>query len=90
MQSHLFHDLAFLNNIDRDIVVNIPQNIQIQHVDIALHLYDILFLHLVAAGIFYDGDRTVQLIQLQVSVNLHALAGLDMVQHQPLLDLSYI
>jgi hypothetical protein len=71
-------------------VVDKGEHVQIQHVDIALHLQNILFSHLVAPGIFDDGNGTVQLVQLQMMIDGEAFPGLDVVENKALLDFSYI
>ena len=64
------YQLLFVNNlsvfdyIDRDIVVDEGEDIQIQCVDIALHLQNIFFSHFIAAGIFDNRNRAIQFAQL--------------------------
>lgn len=84
------HDLAVLDHIDRDIVVDEGQHIQIQSVDVTLYFQDIFLAHLIAAGVLDDRHGTVQLVQLQMMIDGEAFAGLDMVQHEAFLDFSYI
>ena len=84
------HDLAVLDHIDRDIVVDEGQHIQIQGVDVTLYFQDIFLAHLIAAGVLDDRHGTVQLVQLQMMIDGEAFAGLDMVQHEAFLDFSYI
>ena len=73
------NDLPVLNYIDGDVVVDICQNVQIQHVDVAFHLQNIFFAHFFTAGIFDDGHGTVQLVQSQMLIDGQAFAGLDMI-----------
>lgn len=44
------------------------------------------FPHAVAADVFDDGHGAVQLIEMEVAVDVHALAGLDVVQNHAVLD----
>ena len=76
----LFYDLAVTDDVDGDAVVDKAQNIQIQHFWRTLHFNDILFAHLIAAGILDDGYAAVQLIQLQITIDLHAFSCLDVIQ----------
>lgn len=76
----LFYDLAVTDDVDGDAVIDEAQNIQIQHFRRALHFDDILLAHLVAAGIFDDGYAAVQLIQLQITIDLHTFSCLDVIQ----------
>ena len=80
LQGFLFYDFFVLYDVDRDVAVDLAQYIQIHHVEIAFDLQNILASHLVASGIFDDGHLTVQLVQLQVFVNIHALSCLNMVK----------
>lgn len=89
-QFFFVHDLAVLDHIDRDIVVDEGQHIQIQGVDVTLYFQDIFLAHLIAAGVLDDRHGTVQLVQLQMMIDGEAFAGLDMVQHEAFLDFSYI
>ena len=45
-----FYNFAVFDDIDGNVVVNVGQNVQIQHVDVAFYLENVLFPHLVAAG----------------------------------------
>lgn len=84
------HDFAVLDHIDRDIVVDEGQHIQIQGVDVTLYFQDILLAHLVAAGVLDDRHGTVQLVQLKMMIDGETFAGFDMVQYEAFLDFSYI
>ena len=77
------HDLAVLDHIDRDIVVDEGQHIQIQGVDVTLYFQDILLAHLVAAGVLDNGHLALQLVQAKVKVDIQALACFDVVQNDP-------
>lgn len=79
------HPHAVADDIDGDVGVNVAQ-----HVQIDLHggvdLDDVLLAHPPAADVLDDGHRAVQLVQMQVFVDVHALAGLDVVQDHAVLD----
>ena len=76
----LGYDLFVFDDIDGDIVVDESQDIKIEILDGAFYLDDILDAHLIAAGVLDDGHGTVQLVQLQIVINGHCLAGFDMVE----------
>ena len=84
------HDLSVFDDVYRDVMVDDSQNVQIQGIDVTFHLQDVLFSHLVAAGIFDDGDGAVQLVKLQMVVDGHAFSGFDMIEHEAFFDFSYI
>ena len=65
LQLFLCNDLFVLDDIYGNIMIDKTKDIQIQILDGAFNLDDILFSHFLAAGIFDDSNRTVQLIQLQ-------------------------
>jgi hypothetical protein len=79
-QSLFLHDLVILNNIDRDVVVNVAQNLQVDAVKRAFDLYDVLAAHFAASGVFYDGYLAFQLVQAKVVVNVQAFSRLDVVK----------
>ena len=86
----LGNDLTVFDHIHGDIMVDEGQDIQIQHIDVAFNLQNILLAHLVASCILDDGDGAVQLVQLEVPVYFQAFSGFDMVQNEAFFDLSYI
>ena len=90
LQILLFHDFRIFDDIYRDVMVDKAQNVQIQGVDGALDLDDILFPEFVAAGIFDDSHAAVHLIQLQIFVNGHAFSCLDMIQNDTFVQLIYV
>ena len=55
----LGNDLAVLDHIHGDIMIDKGENIQVQHIDVAFNLQNILLAHLVAAGIFDDRNSAV-------------------------------
>lgn len=81
-QALFVHDLVVLDDVDRNVVVDEAEGVQIDFIDGTFDLDDIFLAHLVAAGVFDDGDATVEFIQIQIVIDLHASAGLDMVQHE--------
>ena len=81
-QAFLFHNAVVFDDVDRDIMINEPQRFQVNGVDGTFDLDDVFFSHLVAAGIFNNGNAAVELVQVQVLIDLHAPAGLNMVQHE--------
>ena len=58
----LFHDLLVFDDVNGDVMVDVAKHIQIHHIETTLDLQDILSSHLVAAGIFDDGNLAVQLV----------------------------
>ena len=56
-------DLSAVDNVDRNVVVNESQNIQIQF-HRPLDLYNIFFAHFIAGRIFNNSNLAVQLFQL--------------------------
>ena len=65
-------------HLDGNLVVHKAENVQVQ-IHVTLNLDDIFFAHLIAGSIFNNGHLTVQLVQFQIFVNIHALSGADMV-----------
>jgi hypothetical protein len=80
-QRLFFDDFIIPDNINRDIMVDESQDIQVNLLETSLDLDDILSAHFIAAGIFDDSHLTVDLIQSQMTVNLHGFACLDMIQN---------
>ena len=73
------YDLAVLYDVDGNVMIDDRKDIQIQEIDVAFNLQDILFPHFVAAGVFDDGNTAVQLIQMKILINLHTLSGFNMI-----------
>ena len=90
LQLFLCNDLFVLDDIYGNIMIDKTKDIQIQILDGAFNLDDILLSHFLAAGIFDDSNRTVQLIQLQVMIDRHCLAGFDMIQNITLTKSTYV
>ena len=80
-QCRLFYHFIVLYNIYCNIVIDKAQNIQIQLLYRAFYLDDVLSSHLIAAGVFDDGNAAVHLVQLQIFIDIHGFSGLDMIQH---------
>ena len=59
----LLHNFLILNDIDRDVMIDESENIQIHEVDRAFDLDDIFLSHLVAFCVFDDCDAAVQFIE---------------------------
>ena len=78
-------DLVVLDDVNSDVVVDVAQDIEVQIVDRAGDLDDVLAPHLVRGGVFDDRDRAVELAELKVSVDGHRIAGLDMIEDESLL-----
>ena len=79
MQLLFLIDLVVLDDVDCDIVIDEAEDVEIQRFDRAFHLQDILLTHLAALRVFDDGNRAVELVELQVVVDLQAHTGFDMV-----------
>ena len=69
IQILLCDDRSVLDDIDRDAVVYAAKHVQIQLVDRAFDLDDVLFPHLVAVRIFDDRHAAVHLVELQIFVD---------------------
>ena len=75
----LLYDLTIFDDIDGDVMVDKAENVEVEHVDIAFYLQNVLFAHLIAAGVLDDRNGTVKLVQLQIMINSHGLSSFDMV-----------
>ena len=62
------YDLAVLYDVDGNVMIDDRKDIQIQEIDVAFNLQDILFPHFVAAGVFDDGNGTIQFVQLELVI----------------------
>ena len=62
LQGFFLDDAVVPDNVDRDVVVNVAQHVQIHNVQPALDLDDVLAAHLVAAGVLDDGHLAFQLV----------------------------
>ena len=86
LQGFLLGDLVVTDDIDGDVVVNVAQYIQVNVVDRALNLDDVLAAHLVASRVLDDGYLTVgETVKTKVIVNVKAFASLNMIQNNAFL-----
>ena len=86
LQGFFLGDLVVTDDIDGDVVVNVAQNIQVNVVDRALNLDDVLAAHLVASRVLDDGYLTVgETVKTKVIVNVKAFASLNMIQNNAFL-----
>lgn len=60
----LLNDLAILDDIDGDVVIDITENIKVYHIETAFDLQDVLAAHLAAACVLDDRYLAVKLIEL--------------------------
>ena len=65
----LLYDLTIFDDIDGDVMVDKAENVEVEHVDIAFYLQNVLFAHLVAARVFDDRNGAVELIELQMVID---------------------
>ena len=89
-QIFLFNDLLIFNNVDRDIVIDESEDVKIHEINGAFDLDDIFFAHLVALCVLDDRHTAVQFVKVQIFVDIHALSGLDVIEHETFGDASYI
>ena len=89
LELFFLHDPAAVDDVDGDVGVDEPQGVQIE-VDPVLDLHDVLAARLAAAGVFNDGYAAVQPVQTQDLIDLHAPAGLNVVDDQPTLYAVYV
>jgi len=74
----LLGNLAVVDDVDGDAGVQVAQNVQV-NVHMGADLDDILLAHLGAVSILDQGHSAVQLVQIQHIVDVHAVAGGDVV-----------
>ena len=86
----LRYDLFIFNDVDRDVVIDESKDIQIHEIDRALNLHDVLLAHFAALGILDDGNAAVQFVEMKVFIDLHTLAGLDVIEYKAFRDTSYV
>ena len=65
-------------------MIDKTKDIQINDIDRAFNLDDILFAHLVTFSILDDSYAAVKLIKLQIFVDIHAFSCFDVVQYEAL------
>ena len=88
LQTPLFNDLTVFDDVYGNVAVDEGQDVQIQRVDVALHLQDVFFAHLTAPGVLDDRNRAVQLVQPEIMINFHGSAGTNVIQHEALFNLT--
>ena len=86
----LIYNLAVLNDVDSDIVIDKAQDVEINGVDRTFYFDNVFAAHFIAAGIFNDGHTAVHLVQFQIVVDGHSLSGLDVVEYESIFNSSYI
>ena len=79
-QLFLFYDAPVLDDINGDIVINIADDVELEVIDRAFYLDDVLAAHFAASRVFDDRDAAVHFVKLQVSVKIHSLSGFNMVK----------
>ena len=62
-----------------DVVIDETEDVQVEVLDRAFYFDNVLFAHLIAAGVLDDRNGTVKLVQLQIMINSHGLSSFDMV-----------
>ena len=90
LQFSLLNDLFVLDNVDRDVVIDESDNVQIERIDGAFYFDDVFFAHLVAFGIFDDRDLVVGLVELKIVIDRHGFSGFDMVEDVSFMKSTYI
>lgn len=83
-------DLSVLDNVHSDIVINEAEDIKIHKIDGTFDLHNVFFSHFAALGVFDDRHATVELVKVEIFVNLHALASLDMIQYKAFRNASHV
>lgn len=83
-------DLAVLDDVHSDIVVDEAEDIQVHKIYGTFDLHDIFLPHFTAFCIFYDSDTAVQFVKVKILIDFHALACLDVIQHKAFGNASYI
>lgn len=63
-QTLFVYDFLILDDVDRDLMVDKAQDVQIHKIDRTLDLHDVFFAHFAALGIFDDGHTAVKLIEM--------------------------
>ena len=81
----LFHNAPVLNDVDGHVRVDVAQHVQV-HADVVVDFDDVLAPHEGGLHILDNGHGALQLVQVQVFVNVHATARVDVVDHDASLD----
>jgi hypothetical protein len=80
VQGSFLDDFTVFYNVNGYVVVNKPEYIQIQVINGAGDLDNILSAHFIGTGIFYDGDGAIQLSELKIMIDGHSISRFDMIQ----------
>jgi len=75
----LFYNIAAFNNINGDIVIDVAQDVKVYILEGGFDFDDVLLAHFVAGNIFDNGNYTVKFAKSKVMIDIHGLAGFDMV-----------
>ena len=89
-QDPFFDDLFVFDDVDGDVVIDETEDVQVEVLDRAFYLDDVLDTHFVALGILDDGNGAVKFVEFQVMINSHGLAGLDMVKYETFVKCSNV
>lgn len=81
LQLLLLDDLAIFDDVDGDGMVDEAKRVKIQHLKRSFHFDDIFFAHLLRMGMHDHSDLAVQTVKLETLVDIHGLAGRDVVQN---------
>ena len=81
----LFDNLAVADNVDRNTVVNVTEDIEVDALEhIPLHVDDVLSSHFLGVRILDNRNLGIQLVETELIVNIEALARLDVIQDNAL------
>lgn len=86
----LVDDFSILNDIDGHVRIDEADNGEIQLVNRALYLENVLVSHLLALCVDDHRDRAVKLVKLQIVIDLQSLAGADVVEYESLFNSTYV
>ena len=63
------NDLIVFDDIDGDVVIDETEDVQVNVLDRAFYLDDVLYAHFVALGILDDGNGAVKFVESQVMID---------------------
>ena len=89
-QDPFLNDLLVFDDVDGDVVIDETEDVQVEVLDRAFYLDDVLDTHFVALGILDDGNGAVKFVEFQVMINGHGFAGLDMVKYETFVKCSNV
>ena len=81
MESFLLHNLAVLDDIDSDLIVDETNYIEIDLIQTAFDLNDIFLPHQLAGSILDDSYLIIDIAEMEISVKIHGLSGRDMIEN---------